>query len=88
VKGFRDSLLFIANDGGEDLGSEVISVKRYVVRLSADEHEQLGALIRKGRLCPMPPLIVRRDRRVVRHLWNRLPEVFKRSKNVQRILQL
>ena len=31
------------------MAAKEISVKRYVVRLSADEREQLGALIRKGR---------------------------------------
>jgi hypothetical protein len=36
------------DDGGND-GCEEISVKRYVVRLSADEREQLEALIRKGK---------------------------------------
>ena len=31
------------------MAAKEISVKRYVVRLSSDEREQLGALIRKGR---------------------------------------
>src|ERR1700733_947173 len=31
------------------MSSKEISVKKYVVRLSAEEREQLGALIRKGK---------------------------------------
>ena len=36
------------NDGGDQAAKEII-VKKYVVRLSGDEREQLAALTRKGR---------------------------------------
>jgi hypothetical protein len=34
------------------MAAKEIPVKRYVVRLSADEREQLEALIRKASQCP------------------------------------
>jgi hypothetical protein len=49
LKGFSDSLLppLLAAEG--IMAAKEISVKRYVVRLSADEREQLEALIRTGK---------------------------------------
>src|SRR5215831_21063751 len=36
-------------DGGRIMSARDVPVKKYVVRLSAEEHEQLDALIRKGK---------------------------------------
>src|SRR5712672_1723875 len=49
LKGFDDSLSSTVGTTEAIMAAKEISVKRYVVRLSADEREQLEALIRKGK---------------------------------------
>src|SRR5215813_2595137 len=49
LKGSHDSLLSPLLTAEGIMAAKEISVKRYVVRLSADEREQLQALIRKGK---------------------------------------
>jgi hypothetical protein len=49
LKGFGDSLSPQPGAAEAIMASKEISVKKYVVRLSADEREHLDALIRKGK---------------------------------------
>jgi hypothetical protein len=49
LKGFDDSLPFATIGEEAIMAAKEISVKKYVVRLSADEREQLEAVIRKGK---------------------------------------
>jgi transposase len=49
LKGFGDSLSLQPGAAEAIMASKEISVKKYVVRLSADEREHLDALIRKGK---------------------------------------
>jgi hypothetical protein len=49
MKGFSDSLLSPLWAAGGNMAAKEISVERYVMRLSADEREQLETLIRKGK---------------------------------------
>jgi hypothetical protein len=49
LKGFDDSLSPQPGAAEAIMASKEISVKKYVVRLSADEREHLDALIRKGK---------------------------------------
>jgi hypothetical protein len=49
LKGLDDSLLFAIRATEATMAGTDIAVKKYVVRLSAEEREQLQALIRKGK---------------------------------------
>jgi hypothetical protein len=49
LKGFDDSLLPRFERRREIMAGKDIAVKKYVVRLSAQEREQLQALVRKGK---------------------------------------
>jgi hypothetical protein len=49
LKGLDDSLLLRFERRREIMAVKDIAVKKYVVRLSAQEREQLEALVRKGK---------------------------------------
>src|SRR5208282_6064247 len=48
-KGFNDSLSIAIRAMEEVMAAKAPSVKRYVVRLSAEERQQLEAMVRKGK---------------------------------------
>jgi hypothetical protein len=49
MTGISEFLSRQGSDGGDFVAGKEIAVKKYVVRLDAEEHDRLNELIRKGK---------------------------------------